>query len=43
MDGNYVQRAKLGEPPPIKNTFLDNRDKCIPISENERLSNPNVS
>ena len=31
------------EPPPIKNTFLDNRDKCIPISENERLSNPNVS
>jgi hypothetical protein len=31
------------EPPPIKNTFLDNRDKCIPISENERLSNPNVT
>ena len=31
------------EPPPIKNTFLDSRDKCIPISENERLSNPNVS
>ena len=30
------------EPPPIKNTFLDNRDKCIPISENERQSNPNV-
>ena len=30
------------EPAPIKNTFLDNRDKCIPISENERLSNPNV-
>jgi hypothetical protein len=31
------------EPVPIKNTFLDERDKCIPISENERLSNPNVS
>ena len=31
------------EPPPIKNTFLDNRDKCIPISENERQSNPNVT
>jgi hypothetical protein len=30
------------EPPPIKNTFLDNRDKCIPISENESQSNPNV-
>jgi starch-binding outer membrane protein, SusD/RagB family len=30
------------EPAPIKNTFLDSRDKCIPISENERLSNPNV-
>lgn len=30
------------EAAPIKNTFLDNRDKCIPISENERLSNPNV-
>jgi len=30
------------EPPPIKNTFLDNRDKCIPISLNEKQSNPNV-
>jgi starch-binding outer membrane protein, SusD/RagB family len=30
------------EPPPIKNTFLDDRDKCIPVSENERQSNPNV-
>lgn len=30
------------EPAPIKNTFLDNRDKCIPISENERQSNPNL-
>ncbi len=29
------------EPPPIKNTFLDARDKCIPISENEEDSNPN--
>jgi len=31
------------EPPPIKNTFLDNRDKCIPISENEKQSNPNIT
>jgi hypothetical protein len=30
------------EPPPIKSTYLDNRDKCIPISRNERLSNPNL-
>jgi hypothetical protein len=30
------------EPVPIKNTFLDNRDKCIPVSENEEQSNPNV-
>ena len=30
------------EAPPIKNTFLDNRDKCIPISENETQSNPNL-
>jgi starch-binding outer membrane protein, SusD/RagB family len=30
------------EPAPIKNTYLDSRAKCIPISENERLSNPNV-
>lgn len=30
------------EPAPIKNTFLDGRGKCIPISENERLSNPNL-
>ena len=29
------------EPPPIKNTFLDTRDKCIPISEEEEQSNPN--
>ena len=27
----------------VKNTFLNNRDKCIPISENERQSNPNVT
>jgi hypothetical protein len=27
---------------PAKNTFLDSRDKCIPISLNERLSNPNL-
>ena len=30
------------EPAPIKNTFLDNRDKCIPISEEEEQSNPNI-
>ena len=30
------------EPAPIKNTFLDNRDKCIPVSLNEKQSNPNV-
>jgi starch-binding outer membrane protein, SusD/RagB family len=30
------------EPAPIKNTFLDNRDKCIPVSEEEQQSNPNV-
>lgn len=29
------------EPAPIKNTFLDTRDKCIPVSENEEQSNPN--
>lgn len=27
---------------PAKNTFLDGRDKCIPISENEMRSNPNL-
>ena len=30
------------EPAPIKNTFLDGRDKCIPISLNEKQSNPNL-
>jgi hypothetical protein len=30
------------EPAPIKNTFLDTRDKCIPISEEERQSNANI-
>jgi hypothetical protein len=30
------------EAPPIKDTFLDDRDKCIPVSENEEQSNPNV-
>jgi hypothetical protein len=30
------------EAPPIKNTYLDTRDKCIPVSENEEQSNPNV-
>lgn len=27
---------------PAKDPFLDNRDKCIPISENEQRSNPNL-
>jgi hypothetical protein len=31
-----------GEQPPIENTFLDQRDKCIPVSENEEQSNPNI-
>jgi hypothetical protein len=26
-----------------KNTFLDGKDKCVPISERERLTNPNLS
>jgi starch-binding outer membrane protein, SusD/RagB family len=30
------------EPAPIKHSFLDGRDKCLPISENEMLSNPNL-
>ncbi len=30
------------EPAPIKHSYLDSRDKCLPISENERLSNPNL-
>jgi starch-binding outer membrane protein, SusD/RagB family len=30
------------EPAPIKNTYLDARDKCIPISENEILANANL-
>jgi starch-binding outer membrane protein, SusD/RagB family len=30
------------EAAPIKDSYLDTRDKCIPISENERLSNPNL-
>lgn len=30
------------EPAPIKDTYLDTRDKCIPVSENEEQSNPNV-
>ena len=30
------------EPLPIKNTYLDTRDKCIPVSEEEEQSNPNV-
>ena len=30
-----------GEPAPIKNAYLNNRDKCIPVSLNEKQSNPN--
>jgi hypothetical protein len=30
------------EDPPIKHPFLDTRDKCIPVSEEEENSNPNV-
>jgi hypothetical protein len=30
------------EPAPIKNTYLDARDKCIPISRNEKESNVNL-
>jgi hypothetical protein len=29
------------EAPPIKSTYLDTRDKCIPVSLNEKQSNPN--
>ncbi len=35
-------RRWSAEAAPIKNTFLDSRDKCIPISENEINSNPNL-
>lgn len=28
---------------PAHNSFLEGRDKCVPISDNERLSNPNIS
>ena len=31
------------EPAPIMNAYLDDRDKCIPVSLNEKQSNPNVS
>jgi hypothetical protein len=30
------------EAPPVQHTFLNSRDKCIPISQNERQSNPNL-
>jgi hypothetical protein len=30
------------EPAPIQNTYLNARDKCIPISQNEQQSNPNL-
>lgn len=34
-------RRWLTEPPPIQNNYLANRDKCIPVSQNEVNSNPN--
>jgi hypothetical protein len=30
------------EPAPIQHTYLNGRDKCIPISDNETQSNPNL-
>ena len=35
-------RRWLTEPAPIQNNYLANRDKCIPISQNEVNSNPNL-
>jgi hypothetical protein len=35
-------RRWLTEPPPIQNNYLANRDKCIPISQDEVNSNPNL-
>lgn len=35
-------RRWLTEPPPIQNNYLANRDKCIPVSQNEVNSNPNL-
>ncbi len=35
-------RRWLTEPPPIQNNYLASRDKCIPVSENEQQSNPNL-
>jgi hypothetical protein len=35
-------RRWLTETGPAQNTYLAQRDKCIPISENERQSNPNL-
>jgi hypothetical protein len=30
------------EPPPIKNSYLDSRDKCFPTSLEEQIANPNI-
>jgi hypothetical protein len=30
------------EAPPIKNTYMDSRDKCFPTSVEERIANPNI-
>jgi hypothetical protein len=35
-------RRWLTEPAPIQNNFLANRDKCVPTSQNEVNSNPNL-
>jgi hypothetical protein len=35
-------RRWSAEAPPAQNTFLASRDKCLPISQNERQSNPNL-
>jgi starch-binding outer membrane protein, SusD/RagB family len=35
-------RRWLTEPAPIQNTYLTSRDKCIPISQDEVNSNPNL-
>ena len=38
----YDLRRWNAEAGPMHNTFLDGRDKCIPISQNEAASNPNL-
>ena len=38
----YDLRRWNAEAGPMHNSFLDGRDKCIPISQNEAASNPNL-